>query len=906
MTKEHIFNPAVLTAMPVFYRTYSRVNNGKRESFQDVIKRCSTGLKKLGKLTDDEYNQIIAGMKSLTTLPSGRWLWVGGTPWLDNPVNFGGAYNCTSTTIDSTKKLGIVMNLAMLGSGTGTILKQNLIDLIGTVKRAHKVTVLNNINSIPKADRIEHTATIKDENKTIIKVGDSRIGWVNAYVSLLDIFIDADDDNSIEIDLSSIRSKGEKLAGFGGVANPILLNDLFVKASNVLNDAVGRTLTTLEACLLIDIPALAIVAGNIRRSAGIRQYDANDAAMTGAKNNMWSVNDAGDWKIDPIKDPLRMANHTAVYHHKPTLEQCIESVTSQFYSGEGAIQWAGEAIARANVDILNTFDLKNQFLNSYTEGDYQLLDRASGGGLLTEELHYRANNYGINPCALGSMKLLTVDGYQTFESLDGQNVDIINALGQVSASKVWCSGVKDTIEIVFEGRSEPLICTPDHQLMDVDGNVVLAGESKGRRLMPFTEQLVHDPLYVASGLVKSNLLAQTLIKTAPLVRSIRPYGSHKVYDFIEPLTHWGVVNGILFHNCGEIILQNNFCNLSEVHLNNLSPTNETEQVTAFKVAGITAASLLHHEFIDEIHQKSRKYDPIVGVSFTGLFDFFVAKFGVNWIKWLHLERPLDTEEHQYFHDEEIRLLTMWKNAAHESVWDYCDRHGLKRPNRCTTLQPGGTKSLLTGASCGWHPPKSLYYIRRITFAKDDPIATACLKLGYNVVPSQNDKNPDGTLLNDPFSDLCTEWLVEIPTAVPWAQLPGMGDDISMKFSGIAQFKLYMQVQKYYTTHNTSATIELSESDIKPVATAIYEAIQNNDGYISAALLPRFDDNGAFPRLPFEPIDRAKYYDLMTDVKRREVSPDFESVLAAIDRSTGLGEDTNIGPAACDSDKCLLS
>ena len=28
------------------------------------------------------------------------------------------------------------------------------------------------------------------------------------------------------------------------------------------------------------------------------------------------------------------------------------------------------------------------------------------------------------------------------------------------------------------------------------------------------------------------------------------------------------------------------------------------------------------------------------------------------------------------------------------------------PNRYTTVQPAGTKSLLTGASPGWHPPKA--------------------------------------------------------------------------------------------------------------------------------------------------------------------------------------------------------
>ena len=56
----------------------------------------------------------------------------------------------------------------------------------------------------------------------------------------------------------------------------------------------------------------------------------------------------------------------------------------------------------------------------------------------------------------------------------------------------------------------------------------------------------------------------------------------------------------------------------------------------------------------------------------------------------------------------------------------------------------------------------------------------------------------------------------------------------------------MQVQKHYTTHNTSATIEFREPEIEFLAERIHQAIQNDEGYISAALLARFDDLQTFP------------------------------------------------------------
>ena len=138
------------------------------------------------------------------------------------------------------------------------------------------------------------------------------------------------------------------------MANPVKLKDLYPRVANLLNKAVGRKLTSIECCLLIDEAAVTIVAGNIRRSAGMRQFSSQDTEAAGAKENLWKQDSDGNWSIDPEKDALRMANHTRVYHTKPELEVVVDAVTKQFHSGEGAIQFAPEAIARSNADILST------------------------------------------------------------------------------------------------------------------------------------------------------------------------------------------------------------------------------------------------------------------------------------------------------------------------------------------------------------------------------------------------------------------------------------------------------------------------------------------------------------------------------------------------------------------------
>lgn len=111
------------------------------------------------------------------------------------------------------------------------------------------------------------------------------------------------------------------------------------------------------------------------------------------------------------------------------------------------------------------------------------------------------------------------------------------------------------------------------------------------------------------------------------------------------------------------------------------------------------------------------------------------------------------------------------------------------------------------------------------------------------------------LLNDPFDPRCTEWLVEIPVAVNWADLPGADEIDISKFSVLAQVDFYMQVQQYYTLHNTSATWEIREDEIEILGRRIYQAIKNDEGYISAALLARFDDKQTYPRLPLSLLIR---------------------------------------------------
>jgi ribonucleotide reductase class II len=752
----HDFPATAPAANPVFYRTYSRKGSGGRESWRQVVERNLEGLRQLGALNEVEVDLLRRMQLEQKALPSGRWLWIGGTDWIGQPENFSGAYNCTSTNLVDWEAFALMMDLAMMGCGTGAIIEPHLISRLPVVRNELRIESVSDIGATPAELRQERTTHTFEGQRVAIRVGDTRQGWVESYRLLLQLSSDerfeAGVPIHIAVDLSDVRPVGERLKGFGGMANPVKLKDLYGRVAQILNRAQGRQLTSVECCLLIDEAAVTIVAGNIRRSAGMRQFSADDTAASQAKDNLWQQDSEGNWRIDPERDALRMANHTRVFHSRPSRQTVLEAVTKQFHSGEGAIQFAPEAIARSNADLLPTPELREEFVGIYCDqgreeaGRWLLLHHPE----ITEpELEHRLGRYGLNPC--------------------------------------------------------------------------------------------------------------------------------------------GEILGADFH-----------CNLAEIHLNRIDPNDHKGQEEAFRAGGIAVACLLNHRFEVERYRQSRSWDPIVGVSFTGLFDFFVQAFGTPWLQWWEAGRP-DSEDGRAFRAEEARYLSRWRTIVDEAVWDYCDRHGLRRPNRCTTVQPAGTKSLLTGASPGWHPPKAQRFIRRITFRKNDPVALACMDYGYTIVPSQSDKDEQGRLLDDPFDPRCTEWLVEIPTEVSWANLPGADRVEINNFSALAQFDFYMQVQKHYTAHNTSATVEFREHEVEALAAAIHRAIENGEGYISAALLARFDANATFPRLPFEPIDRATYLQLQAEVQARRRSEDFFEALQRYDN----GELLEAGPAGCDSDKCLL-
>ena len=752
-TESKPFRDSAPSAEVVMMRTYSRrKEDGTRENFQEAMLRTVNDIAEIGGYTQEEYTLVREQALAQRAFPSGRAFWVAGTDWSKKPENFSGYYNCTSTHIKDLQAFGLLVDLAMQGSGTGAVLEQNVICKLPPVTRTLTLETVSETGTEPG---LEETKCIWDDHELHIRVGDSRKGWKDAYMALLyqATSVLRNTDCHVYVDLSEVRPSGKRLKGFGGTANPVKLPSMFGKVIDILNGAKGRQLTSVEACLLIDEAATCIVAGNIRRSAGMRQFSQGDSEAATAKMGLYSQDSEGNWRVDPKKEALRMANHTRCYHSKPSLKEVQDAVRSQFNSGEGAIQYVPEAVARANVDLLNTEAKKRNFLKLYTSQGRKAAERyliGQAGDIAPRELEHRMDRYGLNPC-------------------------------------------------------------------------------------------------------------------------------------------------------GEIIGRDFHCNLAEVHLNTIDPSDYEAQDAAFYAAGLQVAALLQHEFVHERYRYSREIDPIVGVSFTGFFDFMVHSGGYDWLKWM-MEGRQGKRAKDMYEAQERHFLSRWRRAAHAGVKDYCEKHGIRVPSRITTVQPAGTKSLLTGASSGWHAPKAQRFIRRITLGVNDPLVPALIEYGYSVIPAQSARDEEGNLLDDISDPRVQEVLVEIPTEVSWANVPGCDQFDLSQLPVEAQWGLYINVQNSFTDHNTSATIELRENEIETLSKLIHENIENNGGYISAALLARFDvDGGTFPRLPMEPISKERYDELVA-IQEITIDPDvsFLDLLNKYDSSDWSIESV----AGCTSASCI--
>jgi ribonucleotide reductase alpha subunit len=265
----------------VYYRTYSRKDNGKQENWDDTIERVIRGNASIIKVSETEKNKLRYFMKSRKATPAGRGLWFSGSP---NHQKLGGSalVNCWAFSADNWENLVIAQDLSMLGGGVGLSVEHKFVDKLPRVK---------------KDVQIRHKLT-KDAD---FIVPDSREGWNELTYRILEAFLVT--GKSFTFSTICVRGYGEPIVGFGGTSSgPLPLIVFADKACKILQAREGKYLRPIDVVDIFTAIGEMIVSGNVRRSAIILLGDPWDKEYLKAKR----------WDLGPIPSQRAMANFSVV------------------------------------------------------------------------------------------------------------------------------------------------------------------------------------------------------------------------------------------------------------------------------------------------------------------------------------------------------------------------------------------------------------------------------------------------------------------------------------------------------------------------------------------------------------------------------------------------------------------
>ena len=314
--------PAHMTPLGqfTFYRTYARFlpAERRRETWKETVARAveyNVGLDqrhrvKIGLPVPEEWlrqeaEALFDAVFNLRQFPSGRTLWVGGTPVADAyPM---ANYNCSFTNIEKWGDLGEVFYLLMLGSGVGLKCTPQMAAKLAPIRTGTHL-ILSEYNPVPVDYRLEHTDLRQLENGFAkIYVGDSKEGWRDALMEYLALLTEKryEHVHTIKVSFNSVRPKGERLKTFGGTASgPEPLREMFAGIDAVLKNRIDPSLTPIETdekgyghvrpIHILDIANLIgnnVEAGGVRRTAEIFLFDPVDFECLFAKygiNGFWS------------------------------------------------------------------------------------------------------------------------------------------------------------------------------------------------------------------------------------------------------------------------------------------------------------------------------------------------------------------------------------------------------------------------------------------------------------------------------------------------------------------------------------------------------------------------------------------------------------------------------------------
>lgn len=301
-----------------YKRTYSRRIEGtdKSEELYDTVQRVidATDTQLKCDFTDEEKDRLANYIMKLKGTVAGRFLWQMGTETV-NKLGLPSLQNCAGVVVDNPiRPFTWVMDLLMLGCGTGFNIQKKNVDKLPLVREAFKAP-----------SRV-------DNAQADFIVPDTREGWVKLLGKTLKAAFLADGANTFSYSTQLIRGKGAPIKGFGGVASgPEELCEGIANISKVLERRAGKKVRPIDCLDIMNIIGSIVVAGNVRRSAQIAIGDADDVEFLLAKR--WDMGTIPSWRA--------MSNNSVVCND-------IRDLHDYFWDGYDG---KGEPFGLINLDL---------------------------------------------------------------------------------------------------------------------------------------------------------------------------------------------------------------------------------------------------------------------------------------------------------------------------------------------------------------------------------------------------------------------------------------------------------------------------------------------------------------------------------------------------------------------------
>lgn len=365
---------------------------------------------------------------------------------------------------------------------------------------------------------------------------------------------------------------------------------------------------------------------------------------------------------------------------------------------------------------------------------------------------------------------------------------------------------------------------------------------------------------------KQCALEELILQKGPIVLSAKITEVQDVYDFsLFDNTHWGVVQGVVAHNCEISLRPHTFCNLAEVNVGidyreiakeYIHPDDlceaEIKDVSQYffeescRVAAFFStlqAGFTDFHYLRNVWKINTEKDALIGVGQTGIANGSILEYDLG---------------------KGVEVV-LKENKRVASII------GINKAARVTTIKPSGTTSCVVGTSSGIHSWHSKFYIRNMQCQVGDDLYNFFTENHPKLIKIM-DYDPHSAVIGIPQKAPDTAILREKETAL----------DLLLRVNKFNLEWVAPGHRRGPNTNNVSATISCKQNEWEEVGEWMWN---NKHTFNGLSVLPF--DGGTYKDAPFTECTEEKYNELMSYIEENPV--DLTKIIEEFDNTDLKGE-----------------